>query len=366
MGKRKNKGNTILLVLAIVLILTLASGVTVSAIINTTGMNQNVKTYEDLLYAAESGVEEAFSRVKSGTINLAVGDPDVNYDINSNFVSQGIEVNITVNRQIDKYLVKSIAKKGNKEKIVEAVLNITKSYVPSTDEVFKYILCSNEVDIKCTGPLDNQITLWNVKDKSNSEIIHNITNPYDINTGTKINTNITNNSFNVPQFNFTASDSIIVKDISELDTLSSVHNSGVKKLNLTSEGGKNFSVVLVNLKDPDDYLEFKVSGLSLNETIIITNRTIKINNDSGELVGAPTVTLNSSTILADKMEFTISSFSSYWRLIQNDGGNAGHDVLNMKDVENLNNLIGTNCTNWGSTVSTPGGETVTIGDIEYK
>ena len=38
----------------------------------------------------------------------------------------------------------------------------------------------------------------------------------------------------------------------------------------------------------------------------------------------------------------------------------------MLYITNLNNLIGANCTNWGSSVSTPGGETVTIGDIEYK
>ncbi|MBS6041876.1 MAG: hypothetical protein KIA08_04195 [Clostridium baratii] len=366
MVKRKKKGNTILLVLAIVLIITVASGVTVSAIINTTGMNQNVKTYEDLLYAAESGVEDAFSRVKSKVINLAVGDPDVNYNINSNFVSQGIEVNITVNRQPDKYLVKSVAKKGNKEKIVEAALKITKSYVPSTNQVFKYILCSNEVNIKCTGPLSNAITLWNVKDKSTSKIIHNISNINDITSGTEINSHVVDNAFTVPQFNFTASDSIIVSNVSELDTKSADINSGVKKILFKSENNEDFHVYLVNLKDPDDYLEFKTSQLNLDKTIIVTNRTIKINNNTGTLVGAPTVDLNKSTILANKMEYIISSFASQWRLIQNDAPNGGYDALNTNDITNLNNLIGANCTNWGSSVSTPGGETVTIGDIEYK
>ncbi|MDU1856190.1 MAG: hypothetical protein E6789_11980 [Clostridium baratii] len=66
------------------------------------------------------------------------------------------------------------------------------------------------------------------------------------------------------------------------------------------------------------------------------------------------------------MEYIISSFASQWRLIQNDAPNGGHDALNTNDITNLNNLIGANCTNWGSSVSTPGGETVTIGDIEYK
>ena len=66
------------------------------------------------------------------------------------------------------------------------------------------------------------------------------------------------------------------------------------------------------------------------------------------------------------MEYIISSFASQWRLIQNDSPNQGHDALNTNDITKLNDLIKVNCTNWGSTVNTPGGETVIIGDIEYK
>lgn len=366
MGRRKKKGNTILLVLAIVLILTMAGGVTVSAVISTTGMNHNVKIYEDLLYAAESGVEDAYSKVKKGQIQLAVGDPDTNYNINSTFSAEGIEVDITVKREPNKYLVKSIAKKNSKERIVNATFDLTKSYIPSTNDVFKYILCSNEVNIKCTGPLSNAITLWNIKDEATSKIIHQITNVYDETTGTEISGHIVDNAFTVPEFNFPKTDSVTISNISELESKSADITSGVKKVNFISHGSVVFNVYLVNLKDPDDYLEFRTSNLALNNTIVITNRTVKINNGSGTLVGAPPVDLNKSTILANRMELEIASFNSQWRLIQNDAPNEGHDILNADDITNLNNAIKVHCTNWGSSVSVPGGETITIGNIQYE
>ncbi|WP_217078212.1 hypothetical protein [Clostridium baratii] len=66
--KRKKRGNTILLVLAISMILVLTAGVTVTSILNTTRLNQSSKIIDDLVYASESGLELGIGEVRSGNL----------------------------------------------------------------------------------------------------------------------------------------------------------------------------------------------------------------------------------------------------------------------------------------------------------
>lgn len=66
--KGKKRGNTILLVLAISMILVLIGGVTVTSILNTTRLNHSSKIIDDLVYASESGLELAIGEVRGGNL----------------------------------------------------------------------------------------------------------------------------------------------------------------------------------------------------------------------------------------------------------------------------------------------------------
>lgn len=72
---KKKKGNTLLLLLVMILMITVMGGTITTAIAYTTKQNINSEHDEDLLYAAESGIEYAISKIK--------GDGNVNYTINS-------------------------------------------------------------------------------------------------------------------------------------------------------------------------------------------------------------------------------------------------------------------------------------------
>lgn len=358
--KRKRDGSSILLVLAITLILSAIGGVAVTSIISTTKSNHNTKVNEDLLYAAESGLESAYSKVKSKEVILSNGNSYPIYNINSLFLNEGIEVEVDIKRQSDVYRVKSTSKKDGKEKTVNGSLNVTKGFVPSDNRIFRYILCAERVNIECSGPLDPKVTLWNVKDKAGSNITHN--------NGIHIEPSIDNSDFIIPNFNFERTNSFIVKSMVDLDIKSGQANSGIRKLvyskEVSSNLKKDFNIYLVNLNSPNDYIEFQVGNLYVENTIIITNGILKINNESRDMTAAPPLVLTNSTILARELNLKVSSFHSTFRLIQND--DMQFDSINYDDVDKINDLITGVTGNWNGNVGTSSEEDIAIGDIKYE
>ncbi|MCR6514833.1 hypothetical protein M4I33_08055 [Clostridium sp. LY3-2] len=91
---RKKRGSSLLLVLGITFILITVGGIVTTSVMHTTGQHNNVKVESDLTYAAESGIESAYSRIKSGAITLKNGDPKKEYEINDIFNNENIEVKI--------------------------------------------------------------------------------------------------------------------------------------------------------------------------------------------------------------------------------------------------------------------------------
>ena len=65
--KNKKKGVTLVFLLAMAMIITIIGGVLIGSISYTRNLNNNVKINQDLIYAAESGIDQAIANVEKST-----------------------------------------------------------------------------------------------------------------------------------------------------------------------------------------------------------------------------------------------------------------------------------------------------------
>ncbi|MGL5869298.1 hypothetical protein [Clostridium chrysemydis] len=351
---RKKRGSSLLLVLGITFILITVGGIVTTSVMHTTGQHNNVKVESDLTYAAESGIESAYSRIKSGAITLKNGDPKKEYEINDIFNNENIEVKIEVSRNDNKYLVESEATKGTKKSKVKGTLSVNKNFVAGDNSVFKYVLCTKKADIECGGGLDGVVTLWNVRDVDNSNFIQNA-----YATPSNVTVNMAKEDFVEPNFTFEKRGTLEINKISDLDS----YTDASKKLGVRKITKKGINIYLINLKDDNSYLKIKSSPLMILNTVIITNGKIKVGNDDFGMTSAPGLTLSSSTILAEEIDMRISTFHSVYRLIDNDV--SANDILTDNDIVQINNELDGFINNWNSNTGSSDKEDIIIGDVEY-
>ncbi|MGL4874789.1 MAG: pilus assembly PilX N-terminal domain-containing protein [Clostridium sp.] len=108
-NKRKREGSVLVTVLAITIVFMALSAAILTAIMKTTGTNENKKVRDDLIYAAESGLEIAKSQFAKGkmTIDTRSGEDDkLDEVLKSNTVER---VDIFMDKVNEKEVVKSIA-----------------------------------------------------------------------------------------------------------------------------------------------------------------------------------------------------------------------------------------------------------------
>ena len=358
---RKKRGSSLLLVLGITFILITVGGIVTTSVMHTTGQHNNVKVESDLTYAAESGIESAFSNIKEKKIQLSPGETNTPYNIDSFFLNENIKVKIEISRDIDKYNVISTAKRGDKETKVKSSIKVD-TRVDGNNSIFKYLLCSKEADMRATGGLDGVVSLWNITDQNNSKFVHNIidnnsNNLPDDNEGQEMSIRIEAEDFVIPKFKATGrKDSLKISQVSQLDIYSSDKESGINKIEKFG-----VSIYLVNFESENSVLEI-MGNPSMNQQVIITNGIVKLGNNDYNLVASPALVLTKSTICARRIDTRISTFHSTYRLIDND--NKAEDILNEEKLSQLNSELEIYIKNWNSNLGTVT-EDVIIGDVEY-
>lgn len=369
---RKKRGSSLLLVLGITFILITVGGIVTTSVMHTTGQHNNVKVESDLTYAAESGIENAFSKIKEKKIQLNPGETNPPYNINSFFVNENIKVKIEISRDIDKYNVISTAKKGDKETKVKSSIKVD-TRVDGNNSIFKYVICTKKAILESTGPLHGAVSLWNVTDVDGSKFVEEIKDDNnnklpDENEGNEMQVNIENGDFLKPKFKFESRDSLKISSVDELDSYAYVDKEnetpadellkkGVRKIKFGE-----LSIYMINFENESDYLEIETGVFLMLNKVILTNGKVRISNVNNNIESTPNVVLNSSTIFANEVDMRIASFDSIYRIIGNTSD--AFDKLNTTTLEQLNNELGNYINNWNDTIGTVT-EDVIIGDVEY-
>lgn len=385
--KKKKKGYTLVFLLAMSMIITIVGGVLIGAISYTRNANNSIKINQDLVYAAESGIEQAISNIQnSASSNIDVDkdgitdsiDSKLKFDLNSKFNSKNINVIVEITEIVSgsEYDVKSVATSTidtSRKKEVKAKIKRNITITNATGNLLKYSLCAKSVNIYHN--ISSGITSETINDltaKINS--VNGVNFTYIANEGTSYPfpaPSTTNQDFIIPTFKFNqASDNIIVSNIEELKQKAMVTNSGVK---MESLHGMN--VFYINVK-PNKGLIVENGGGTLSHSIIICNGSITLSpkvsdlgsgiQEDGTFVGTTEFTgllpqsLSYLTLVANRINIYTSSlflsFPSY---------GTDFSPLDENKKNDIDSMISGTCDNWSSSVGTTTEEWGAL-DVEYN
>lgn len=304
MKRKKKKGSALVLVMVFSLIFIVISGLASVSVVNTFKANGAESQYESLYYAAESGVERALARAKTGMY-------DDYMDENSSSFKSADTFNIY---DLDKSNVKvTVTGDGDKD----AAGNYTRTYlsVVSTSEttegdkrtvkaklfpwadssnLFRYNICGQKVTAGSDGAVN-----------FGTSLINSSLEKYDGRVeGSYVQGDEENVGFNLPEFTSDVPTNGTELNIDLADTedlgakLESMVGTEVIEIKYTtvstpvSSGGAEFKVYLIKA----DKVNIKANTpKTLNNTMILTNGEVDIN------VGIVALNLNNSSIIGKKV-----------------------------------------------------------------
>ena len=358
--KRKKRGNTILLVLAISMILVLTGGVTVTSILNTTRLNHSSKIIDDLVYASESGLELGIGEVRSG--NLVFNDSKktdgTRFDtILKTDVVDRVDISSTKISD-NEYELESIAYSKRNTNVFKKVKtkirrnNISNSINPDGD-IMKNGLGVGDGNLVISGGNKSQIDLDdtninspNTPDYSGNSEVSKL--PLDKNINNQLY-----NKFIIDNSKIEHKDKVEVSSFAQLLTEAKDITSGVKANNgigkIIFNGKMNggsphvYTVLIINAKE----LVIKNAAPEmLNTTAILTNADI--------LLDGVAVHAIDSTIFGNKIKITNGGSLTIDGSFQHTPTYGAGWGISEDSMKELSNVIKQYITNWGAP-STGGG-----------
>lgn len=358
--KRKKRGNTILLVLAISMILVLTAGVTVTSILNTTRLNHGSKIIDDLVYASESGLELGIGEVRSGNLvfNESKKTDGTRFDgILKTDVVDRVDISSTKISDTE-YELESIAYSKRNTNVFKKVKtkiqknNISNSINPSGD-IMKNGLGVGTGNIAITGNNGAYVDLGST----------NVNSPNDIDlSGNNVNSkppkeeNVNKQQYNKLQIDNSKiehKDKVEVSSFSQLLTEAKDITSGIKAnngigkiiFNGKMNGGSShtYTVLIINAKE----LVIKnVVPEMLNTTAILTNADILLDGVAVHAVD--------STIFGNKIKIANGGSLTINGSFQHTPTYGAGWGISEDSMKELSNVIKQYITNWGAP-STGGG-----------
>ncbi|MGL6187038.1 MAG: hypothetical protein ACRC1T_16835 [Clostridium chrysemydis] len=359
MKYKKKQGSSLVLVIGIVAILVVLLGIVSKAILSTTRLNQTTKDSEDLIYAAESGIEIGVSRIiKNKKINsnwepTAENDKKIivsESEFNSNSISIYAEIerlkDSNGNIKQNHYLIESTGTNSKgKSKTVKATFG--QNY--GSESIFKNVLCADSVTMS-GGSINADPSPINIRDKDNI-------------TGGTVGKTVTNYAFTLPEFNFEklkdTDKNAVVKDVNEmLSYLNSKIGQGVVKieLDLSHPYSGKYPVYLLN----SDTINFKFKDATSQgeKFIVMSNGDINFDFEN-----RGTINLSRASIIGKSLNLGSNGAITFNFAPQ--GPDANHP-LKESDIRKLNLEIAKYASNWENNSDVGGSGTDYWGTIEYE
>ncbi|MEG0134276.1 MAG: hypothetical protein RSD13_01395 [Clostridium sp.] len=375
----KNKGSSLIFVLGVALVFAVISGITVTAVVATTKSNSAEEEWEDLLYAAESGVDDAVVRAYAGEYNSMAEGSTKDNPIITSFNDMEVKVKVKFVKEITPegykkyYDIESLAKNtlDGKERIVQARIN---KKLKSGD-LFKYSICGKVTEVESgsimTGPINSSIVTPSLEGGS-------------VATGDKESA-----EFNLPKYNFQKMDkdatgkskvrvgsgSTLIKELDYLastgdnpsDNLQSdgskiiKGNKGVVKIAYNDTGNSNpadadlYNVYLINA----DELVLELNGDNIKRCMIICSGDIKMEIPS-------TIQYSYGSIIGKKVDFGVTGALQFVHPPYAEPGSIdfGHSPFDKDDIKNINKFIGLFANDW-DTSGDVGTDVDYWGSLEY-
>lgn len=406
--KKKKKGATLVFLLAMAMIITIIGGVLIGAISYTRNSNNNVKINEDLIYAAESGIDQAIVNVEKSTPpNFDVDgdgtadslDSDWRFNLNTKFGSKNIEVEVELSQLLsgDGYKAISTTKSTitGSEKVVSANIAKTYSVTPGGNNLLMYSICAKETNIYhqfSSSTPDSAFFPELSKINGDSKPNINYIGSGSGKTFTYSPDQYNDDGFLLPDLKHNrASGNIEINTVSELDVLAEetkVHPTtsmtGVKKeiINLPSVPGNKITIYYININE-NNSLIIENPNLSIDNTVIICSGNVVVYgkkadfNPSGGLNsdgtfsgvldsgGVTSLSLRSSTIIANKVNLYVSSLQLANPSYEDKEPGLTLSPINKDEINDVVNSIAGSCNNWAPGVGIPGPPIWGIGDVVY-
>lgn len=406
--KKKKKGATLVFLLAMAVIITIIGGVLIGAISYTRNSNNNVKINEDLIYAAESGIDQAIVNVEKSTPpNFDVDgdgtadslDSDWRFNLNTKFGSKNIEVEVELSQLLSGYGYKAISTAKStitgSEKVVSANIAKTYSVTPGGNNLLMYSICAKETNIYhqfSSSTPDSAFFPELSKINGDSKPNINYIGSGSGKTFTYSPDQYNDDGFLLPDLKHNrASGNIEINTVSELDVLAEetkVHPTtsmtGVKKeiINLPSVPGNKITIYYININE-NNSLIIENPNLSIDNTVIICSGNVVVYgkkadfNPSGGLNsdgtfsgvldsgGVTSLSLRSSTIIANKVNLYVSSLQLANPSYEDKEPGLTLSPINKDEIDNIVNSIAGSCSNWAPGVGIPGPPIWGIGDVVY-
>lgn len=352
---RRKNGSSMLTVLMISMVVVVVVAVVVSAINFTGSGNANEKLNQDLLYAAESGIDSALSKIRTSEqsgIALSSRLITIN-DFNSNY---GIDVKVDIKKVGDSssysYELESIASKERKKRVIKAKVSKSGNY----SGIFNNLLCGSGVEVE-SGSLNLSTGNINIIESSPTLSGGSITGPDEV----------TNEGFNIPTYKFEKMDIDPVTKKSIFRTSRNNFKEDLKRLAdnkkgvraiefITDKNSSDYTIYLVNA----DNFEIEVDTLDLKNVIIIASGNVTMHKVS-------TINIRYSSIIADKIKFTGvgSANLAYAPYVPEDSPFYPFAPLNAKDIAFINKEISKYSNNWSVDTSDSSYEWSII-EYDYK
>lgn len=367
MKYKKKQGSSLVLVIGVVAILVVLLGIVSKAILSTTRLNQTTKDSEDLIYAAESGIEIGVSRIIKNKKLNSNWEPTTESDkkiivSESEFNSNSISIYAEINNELDdsgaviknRYKITSKAKNNKGE---EKIVNATMGQHLGGHNIFENVICANDVNMN-NGALHALPGYMNMVNSSN------------INSGSSA-TDKTNSPFTLPNYTFekvadsnkTIKVELLNDLLSELDRL---EGQGVRKITVAVNSNGPFRVYLVNSDKLEIEFTKKANQASKTENkainfMIISNGDVKFKLDGS-------MHWVNSCVISKSFEVVGRTAGQSGGITMNYSpfGIPGHSPLDKEKVDFLNSEISKYAPNWSENSSLGSIDTNYWGTIEYE
>ncbi|KJU70980.1 hypothetical protein [Clostridium baratii] len=366
--RRKEEGSVLITVMVISIFFMSIAAIVITSIISTLNSNNAEKGYEDLVYAAEGGLETAYSQIKAGNVTSYPSQLNSIYltDLKTKTVDS-----VVVNMEKDatdtnKINLESIAYGySGAKKVVKSSVKVTNTNTSSSaKEIFSNsLVAENNIDVESLGDYDMGSTDVAVGGGFN-------------NPGTGgTDPNIKNQKFesvifksNVKKVSQIEADCIEREGFDKLILKATELNinggtnviNGIGKFRYSKPNGVSYDIILVNT----DKLVLKNNNVwPIDEfnKIVICSGDVEIITKSG-LQNK----LTNSNIFAKNI--SISKPGSMHIVKAPAQDTAVSDQLNDSELQEIDEILSKYIENWNSSTGggPSGGESGTPGNIEFE
>lgn len=366
--RKKEEGSVLITVMVISILFMSIAAVVITSIISTLNSNNAEKGYEDLVYAAEGGLETAYSQIKAGNVSSYPSQLNNIYltDLKTKTVDS-----VVVNMEKDatdtnKINLESIAYGySGAKKVVKSSIKVTNTNTsPSAKEIFSNsLVAENNIDVESLGNYDMGST--------DVAVGGGFSNPSTGGT----DPNIKNQKFesvifksNVQKVPQIEADCIEREGFNKLISKATELNinggtnviNGIGKFRYSKPNGVSYDIILVNT----DKLVLKNNNVwPMDEfnKIVICNGDVEIITNSG-LQNK----LTNSNIFAKNI--SISKPGSMHIVKAPAQDTAVSDQLNDSELQEIDEILSKYIQNWNSSTGggPSGGGSGTPGNIEFE